>query len=122
MRFLIDQGIGRDAATMLRQVGVDAIHVGDLGIERASDEAILRLAEEEERVVVTLDGDYHRILARDEMSGPSVILFRIQRLGDEEAAERTLALADFFADALAEGVAISSTRTNTRVRRLPFSR
>ncbi len=59
MKILLDQGLPRSAADALREVGVDAVHVGDIGMAAALDEQILARAHAEERVVVTLDADFH---------------------------------------------------------------
>jgi hypothetical protein len=52
MRWLLDQGLARSAAEMLRQAGHDALHVGEIGRADAADAAILKLAADEQRVVV----------------------------------------------------------------------
>ena len=122
MKFLIDQGIGRGAAALLRERGIDATHVRDFGWEKAADDAILRRARVEGRVVVTIDADYHALLALGSHLLPSVIRFRIQDLDEAEAAERIVQLIEEVGPELQRGVAISATRETTRVRRLPLAR
>jgi predicted nuclease of predicted toxin-antitoxin system len=41
MRFLLDQGLPRSAAALLRNRGIDAVHVGEIGLVVASDPEIL---------------------------------------------------------------------------------
>lgn len=41
MRFLLDQGLPRSAVGTLAERGIDAEHVGDLGMATATDEDIL---------------------------------------------------------------------------------
>ena len=41
LRLILDQGVPRDAAKLLRQLGYDCTHVGELQMSRASDEEIL---------------------------------------------------------------------------------
>ena len=54
-RVLLDQGISRTAAKILRETGWDALHTGDIGLSRAADQEILTYARLEKRVVITLD-------------------------------------------------------------------
>lgn len=57
-RLLLDQGLAPLAAAILRQHGLDAVHVSELGMERAEDIQILEKARNDERVCVTLDHDF----------------------------------------------------------------
>ena len=66
MKLLLDQGLPRSAAALLRQAGVDTVHVGDVGQAHAEDAVLLQLGRDSERVVVTLDADFHTLLALSE--------------------------------------------------------
>lgn len=70
MRFLLDQGLPRGAARLLVEAGHDAVHVGDLRMAAAADEMILRFGDRDDRVVVTLDADFHMLLANSGAAGP----------------------------------------------------
>ncbi|MGB5252953.1 MAG: DUF5615 family PIN-like protein [Sedimenticolaceae bacterium] len=85
-RLLLDQGLPRSTAATLREANVDAVRVGDVGLSRASDTEILEYAANNDRVVVTLDADFHTILALREASGPSVVRLRIEGLKGPELA------------------------------------
>lgn len=78
-RLLLDQGLPRSSVAKLRDAGVDAVHAGDVGLSRATDSEILQYAVENDRVVVTLDADFHTMLALQEASSPSVVRIRIGR-------------------------------------------
>lgn len=63
MKFLLDQGLPRSAVLHLHNAGIEAAHVGDRGLATASDAKILDFGRQEGRVVVTLDADFHALLA-----------------------------------------------------------
>lgn len=81
MRLVLDQGVPQDAASVLRSLGYDCIHVAEIGMSKTSDEEILAFSLGRDAVVVTLDADFHTILAASGASGPSVIRLRLQGLG-----------------------------------------
>ncbi len=41
---VLDQGVPRDAAIRVRDLGYECVHVGELGMSAATDEEILRFA------------------------------------------------------------------------------
>ena len=86
MKLLLDQGLPRSAAALLRQAGMDAVHVGEVGYATAEDEAILERGREDERIVTTLDADFHTLLALSGATAPSVIRIRIEGLRGEATA------------------------------------
>jgi len=103
-------------------MGIAAAHVGDLGLARAVDARILDAARERRAVVVTLDADFHAILATSRASGPSVVRIRIEGLNGEQLASL---LAQVLAVAGAEieaGAVVSVTAQRIRVRLLPIGR
>lgn len=75
---VLDQGIPRDAAGRLREPGYECVHVGEVGTSTAADEQILEFALGRNSVCVTLDSDFHTILAVSGAVGPSVIRVRIE--------------------------------------------
>ena len=78
IRLILDQGVPQDAARGLRELGYDCIHVGEIGMARAADEEIIALSVEQNATVVTLDADFHAILAVSAATAPSVIRMRMQ--------------------------------------------
>jgi predicted nuclease of predicted toxin-antitoxin system len=80
MRLILDQGVPHDAAALLRTFGYDCTHVGEIGMSKAADKEILVLSAERSAVVVTLDADFHAILAVSGAQGPSVIRMRLHRV------------------------------------------
>jgi len=80
MKVLLDNGLPRGAVPILIARQCDAIHVGDIGLALASDQSILDHAVSQGRIVVTLDADFHTLLALSGSSVPSVIRIRIEGL------------------------------------------
>ena len=80
MRILLDQGVPRGAAAVLSNAGHNAIHTGQCGLATASDSQILSVAREQQRIIVSLDSDFHSLIARQNATGPSVIRIRQEGL------------------------------------------
>ncbi len=117
---VIDQGLPRSAAAVLREAGYDAVHVGEVSMSLASDREILRKAQVENRVVVTLDGDFHALLALSTASSPSVIRIRIEGLRGEELARLLLLTIPRIESDLESGAVVTIQHGRLRVRRLPI--
>ena len=76
IKVLLDQGLPRTAAGLLREIGWDVQHVSERGMSQAEDAAIIAMARQEQRIVVTLDADFHALLAVSGAKGPSVVRIR----------------------------------------------
>jgi predicted nuclease of predicted toxin-antitoxin system len=120
MKLLLDQGLPRSAAKLLREAGIDAIHVGEIGCSTADDAAILQKGREEERVVVTLDADFHALLALSRATTPSVIRIRIEGLYGQKAADLIQAVLARCAKEVRQGAVITVQPRRIRIRRLPL--
>jgi predicted nuclease of predicted toxin-antitoxin system len=57
MRFLLDQDVYALTARFLADAGHDVVQVEQLGLSQASDEEILKTAQEQNRILVTRDRD-----------------------------------------------------------------
>ena len=80
MRFLGDVGISPRSIERLRDQGHDAVHLHALGLERLSDSEILRLAIDENRIVLTHDLDFGELVAASGSILPSVVVFRLRSI------------------------------------------
>lgn len=119
IRFILDQGVPRDAAGIMRGAGFECAHAGELGMARAEDTAILEVARERQATVVTLDADFHAILAVSMATGPSVIRLRLQGLGGDRVAKLVIELAGRFGAELVRGCLLTVKSKKTTCHMLP---
>ena len=122
MKLLLDEGLPRSAAAYLDDHGIAALHVGDLGMSEAEDEKILQRAREYSEVVVTLDADFHSLLALTAARNPSVIRIRIEGLRGPPLAELLQDIVSRFDEDLEQGSLITVQPGRVRIRRLPLIR
>jgi predicted nuclease of predicted toxin-antitoxin system len=120
IRVLLDQGLAPRAAALLRAAGWDAIHVTEIGLQRADDKEILQAAREDSRVCVTLDHDFHRHLALAQSTGPSAVFIRVEGLGAEAQAALIRRVWETCAEALDKGSAVTVDSKAIRIRKLPL--
>ncbi len=120
MKLLLDQGLPRSAAALLRLAGVDTIHTGEIGYATADDRDILQRAKDENRIVITLDSDFHTLLAWSHASSPSVIRIRIEGLRAEPLVKLLLALLPLWTDELDQGAMLTVQPGRVRMHRLPI--
>lgn len=121
-RLLLDQGLPRSAAAILREAGWDVSHAGECGLSAATDSIILEAARLEQRHVITLDADFHSLLAVSGAKGPSVIRLRIEGLKGDDLASLLVRLWPKVALAMAEGAVVTVARGIVRTKRLPIGR
>jgi len=119
IRVLLDQGLPRGTISRLREEGWDAVHVGEIGMSRASDAEILDCARHENRVCITLDADFHALLVLRSEQSPSVVRIRIEGLQAVAMAELLLRIWPRIESAVREGALVTVTESRVRVRRLP---
>ncbi|MCA9238870.1 MAG: DUF5615 family PIN-like protein [Planctomycetales bacterium] len=120
MQLLLDQGLPRSAVTHLAALGIVAEHVGDLGMAAASDEQILEEAGQRGSVVVSLDSDFHALLAASGASSPSVIRVRIEGVKGDRLAAILQRVMNSATNELRQGAVVSVTTNRIRVRLLPL--
>ena len=123
MRFLVDNALSPRIAVGLRAAGHDALHVRERGLQSAEDPVLFKLAEREDRILISEDTDFGTLLAMRDSAKPSVILFR--HMPDRSAASLSrILLANLSAVEadLAAGALAVFESSRIRVRRLPIGR
>jgi predicted nuclease of predicted toxin-antitoxin system len=121
MKLLLDQGLPRSTAVILRSAGIDAVHTAEIGLATSTDADILEHGRLEGRVVVTLDADFHLLMATTNATEPSVIRIRIERLQGEALANLLQYLLNRHSADLRRGVLMTVQKGRVRFRRLPLA-
>lgn len=122
MRLLFEQGLPRSTATVLAGEGWDVVHVSDSGMSRADDLEVLERAKLERRVCVTLDADFHALMATGAVSGSSVVRIRREGLDGQALAALLKKVWPGIEAALRDGALVTLTERSVRTRRLPIAR
>ncbi len=121
MKFLLDMGLAQRTVYFLRTQGYDAVHLREQGLQRLPDDEIVAKAIAEDRIILTHDLDFGRIVALSRQGLPSVVTFR---LADMQAAEVNRHLLDVlarFSEQLQRGALVSVSDQAVRVRNLPVT-
>ncbi len=118
IRVLLDQGLPRSAASILRSDSWDVVHVGEVNLGTATDAQILEFAEKEGRVCVTLDADFHTLLMLGGKSGPSTIRIRVEGLKSEQIAALLTQVWPQIAISLEKGALVTINEHSMRIRHL----
>ena len=115
-------GLSPHLVHWLVALGHDAEHLLDRGQEKSSDQAILGYAHEEERTILTADNDFAQLAAQLQISGPSIIVFRLSSYKLANVQNQLKNILDTFSRQLALGCIISVNDRQARVRALPIRR
>jgi len=120
MKLLLDQGLPRSAQHLLCEALIDTVHVADIGLSAADDKDILQRARDEQRVVVTLDADFHALLALSAAETPSVIRIRIEGLRAQALTNLILTVIGELSEDLELGAVVTVEPSRVRIRHLPL--
>jgi len=122
MNFLLDENISPSLCFVLKQLGYEARHVKEIGLNAAKDDVIFDFAGHSGEIIITHDLDYSRIHALSGADRPSVILIRIEPVSNE-------LISDFLKNNIAQlktdlekGVFVVVENDYIRLRELPIKK
>jgi predicted nuclease of predicted toxin-antitoxin system len=107
-RFLLDMGLAQSTAEFLKSLGHAAVHLRDEGLQRLPDDEIVTKAKNEQRVIITHDLDFGRI-----------VTLRLTDMSPRVVNRALSAVLDDAAGALREGALVTVTDGGIRIRTLP---
>ena len=123
MRLLIDANLSPRVAATLRGAGHEAVHVADIGMLGASDDAILAHAAAAGQVIICADTDFGELLAVAGAARPSMVLLRsADHLTPDQQAGLLVTNLPAVTAELDAGAVVSIARGRLRVRPLPGHR
>ena len=84
MKALLDMPVSRSLLGVLEAHGHSGVHAHEIGLDRVAYRKLLAVARRENRIVITADLDFPRLLALSAAEGPALILFRGGNYSDAE--------------------------------------
>ena len=118
MRFLLDQDVYAITARFLSDLGHDVVPVAEVGLARAEDEEILRVAQEQGRILVTRDRDYGNLVFVQALGAGVLYLRILPSTQNVVHAELQRVLNTYTEEELARAFVVIEAGGH-RIRRLP---
>lgn len=122
MKLLLDMGLAQSTAQYLREQGYDVVHLREQGLHKMDDNAIMRKARIEGRVIITHDLGFGRILALGQNQLPSVIILRLADMRPAQVNRILTRVLNLVSQQLDAGALVSVSDRTIRVRLLPIAR
>jgi predicted nuclease of predicted toxin-antitoxin system len=122
VRFLADMGISRTIVHELRDLGHDAAHLSETRNQHLPDDSVIQKARQEDRVILTHDLDFTRLLSLGEESKPSAIIFRLSSMRPENVLGHLRPALQSFATELESGALVTVNDRASRCKTLPIRR
>jgi len=120
MKFLADMGISPKTVSFLQNLGYQAAHLHQEGLDRLSDSEILKKARLFGSILLTHDFDFGDLLAASKAELPSVIIFRLRNMRPEQVNLHLNSILTKHVQDLEQVVIITIAEGGIRVRHLPI--
>jgi predicted nuclease of predicted toxin-antitoxin system len=120
MRLLLDMGVSVRTSEHLRALGHDAVHLREQNLQRMGDPEIMKKAVDEQRVLVTFDLDFARLIALQRVAWPSVILLRLTQFTTDQVNRRLEDVVQRYTAELESGAILVLDDDRVRIRALPL--
>lgn len=122
MRFLADMGISPVTVSFLFDLGHEATHLHDEGLDELEDPEVFAKARGENRVLLTHDLGFGELVGASGARLPSVIVFRLRNMRPDNVNHYLDRIISDHLAALEQGAIMSVTEGQIRVRQLPILR
>ena len=122
MKALLDMPVSSQLLDVLHAYGHEGVHAHQIGQDRATDRELLEIARREERVVVTADLDFPRLLALSSAGEPGLILFRGGNYSDAEMCDLLERVLKKVPPEVLESSICVVDKRRIRVTQLPLNR
>lgn len=86
LKFLVDVGVGKKVESYLFENGYDFKSVREIE-HRMKDSEILKIANDEKRIVITMDKDFGELIFNSGLTHYGVLLLRLDDSNGEEKVE-----------------------------------
>lgn len=120
LRFLADMNISPLSVKRLRDRGWDIFRVCEVMEHSSKDTAILEFARQENRVIITQDLDFSKLLALRGFEKPSLANIRLGNPTPEIVATKVQEVMEALAPELASGIVVTIDENSIRFRSLPI--
>lgn len=122
MKVLLDMPVSSLLLDVLHTYEHEGVHAHQIGQDRASDRQLLEVARREDRIVITADLDFPRLLALSAAEGPGLILFRGGNYSDAEMCDLLERVLREVPPEVLESSVCVVDKQRIRVTRLPLDR
>ncbi len=119
---LLDQGVPVDAANLLRERGYRATHVSEIGMTTHSDAEIIEAAAQMHSAILTLDADFHALIAVQRLARPSVVRLRMEGCRAEAFVSVVAPVLVRYEQELLSGAFVSIRGSRVTCHLLPITR
>jgi predicted nuclease of predicted toxin-antitoxin system len=120
MKFLVDMPLSPLLVEWLKEDGHDVVHASYIGLSQAPDEVIIQSALREDRIVLTADLDYARLLALADSEIPGIILLRGGNYNNEETLDLIKTVLAKLSNAQISNAIVVVDKKSIRRRQLPL--
>ncbi|HEV2575669.1 MAG TPA: DUF5615 family PIN-like protein [Acidobacteriaceae bacterium] len=121
MTIVVDMNLSRLWCNFLSEAGYPSIHWSSIGHAGAPDEEIMSYAQRHGHIVFTEDLDFGILLARNRLTGPSVVQLRTGANLPRQVGVRVLEALGRGRPQLEAGALLSIRPSNIRITLLPFN-
>ncbi len=115
----MDMNLSPDWLPVLANQGWEACHWSSIGRGNEPDPVLLDWARANSHILLTQDLDFSQILYATQVSGPSVVLLRMENEFDASVKKHVCTALREAGPALKAGALLTLTPKRARLRRLP---